>query len=269
MDWRIAELAHYADDIHWLDAVRARGAYKLMRRFDSRTRLGLNQASVQRIERLEFGDDVEMGTSWLRARLLAGESQAASLELARSHRVGKKPLRNREAALDNRPMTSISSRLLVDAVLSVERMTFKEREQLADEVHARQPNLFFSVLVLQRYGATLEQIEVVLNLLLVFYEAMKTSGRAWPVISEDVQERCLKRISARVRFIEGLTPQQRAQATSDAIADHPEQQLLAYVFGKFGEHGLLGIETETEKMLMLAALNLVECIAETAPRTTE
>jgi hypothetical protein len=170
--------------------------------------------------------------------------------------------------LDNRPTTAISSRLLVDAALCVERMSFKERERLGEEIHARQPNLFFSVLVLQRYGATLEQMEVVLNLLLVFYEAMKTSGRAWPVICEDVQERCLKRISGRVRFIEGLTQQQQTQATSDAIADHPEQQLLAYVFGKFAEHGLLGIETETEKMLMLAALNLVECIAQTAPRTT-
>jgi hypothetical protein len=163
-------------------------------------------------------------------------------------------------------MSSITSRLLVDAVLRVERMSFKEREQLADEIHARQPNLFFSVLVLQRYGASLEQIEVVLNLLFVFHETMKGSGRAWPVISEDVQERCLQRLSARVRFIEGLTPQQQTQAVSDAIAKHPEQQMLAYVFGKFRDHGLGGIETEAQKMLLLAALNLVECIAETAPK---
>ena len=163
-------------------------------------------------------------------------------------------------------MASISSRNLVDAVLRVERMSFQDRERLADEIHARQPNLFFSVLVLQRYGATLEQIEVVLNLLLVLYEAMKNSGGSWPVISEDVQERCLTRISGRVRFIEGLTPQLQAQATSDAVGDHAEQQLLAYVFGKFKENGLLGVKTEAEKMLMLAALNLVECIAEVAPR---
>lgn len=144
-------------------------------------------------------------------------------------------------------------------------MSFKEQERLADEIHARQPNLFFSVLVLQRYGATLEHIEVVLKLLFVFYEAMRASGYAWPVISEDVQDRCLQRISARARFIEGMTPQQQTQATADAIADHPEQQMLAYVFGKFRDHGLLGIETEAQKMLMLAALNLVECIAQTAP----
>ena len=111
-----------------------------------------------------------------------------------------------------------------------------------------------------------EQIEVVLNLLLVFYEAMKSSGNGWPVISEEVQERCLARIAGRVRFIEGLTPQLQTQATLDAVGDHSESQLLAYVYGKFKENGLLGIKTEAEKMLMLAALNLVECIAETAPR---
>ena len=162
-------------------------------------------------------------------------------------------------------MASISSRNLVDAVLCVEQMTFKDRERLAEEVHAGQPNLFFSVLVLQRYGATLDQIEMVLNLLLVLHEAMKNCGASWPVISEDVQERCLTRISGRVRFIEGLTPQLQAHATSDAVGDHAELQLLAYVFGKFKENGLLGVKTEAEKMLMLATLNLVECIAETAP----
>ena len=71
-----------------------------------------------------------------------------------------------------------------------------------------------------------------------------------------------------VRFIEGLSPQLQTQATVDAVSDHPEQQLLAYVFGKFKESDLLGVKTEAEKMLMLAALNLVECIAETAPRLT-
>ena len=50
---------------------------------------------------------------------------------------------------------------------------------------------------------------------------------------------------------------------------YPEPQLLAYVFGKFKDNGLLGIKTEAEKMLMLAALNLVECIAETAPQRSK
>jgi hypothetical protein len=50
------------------------------------------------------------------------------------------------------------------------------------------------------------------------------------------------------------------------VSLHPEKLLLAYVYGKSKDHGLLGIETEAEKMLMLAALNMVECIAEAAPK---
>jgi len=179
-------------------------------------------------------------------------------------------------------MAPITHRHLADAVLRVEGMSFEERDRLADEVYSRQPNLFASVIVLHRYGATHVQMDVVLNILLVFHEAMgisssssrnsRNSGSSnagsgasqWPVISEDVQERCLRRISARVRFIEGLSPQLQQQAITDAIADHPEQLLLAYVFGKFGESDLLDVKTEAEKMLLLAALNLVECIAETA-----
>jgi hypothetical protein len=110
-------------------------------------------------------------------------------------------------------------------------MGFKERERLAEEVHAHQPTLFFSVLAMRRFGAALEHIEVVLNLLLVFHEAMKASGRQLPLISEEVQQRCLTRISARARFNEGLrrgskrapartpsppTPNSRCSPTSSA-----------------------------------------------------
>jgi len=164
-------------------------------------------------------------------------------------------------------MTAISSQLLAAAVVRVERMSFNERERLADEVHERQPNLLASVVVLQRFGVSLEQMEIVLNVLLVFYSAMKASGVHWPVISEDLQDRCMQRVSARVRFIEGLTPQQQTQAAIEAVTTHPEQQLLAYVFGKFQENGLLGVGSEADKMLTMGALNMVECIAEAAPKT--
>ena len=42
---------------------------------------------------------------------------------------------------ENHPMTSISPELLGRAAVAFERMTFQQREKLADEVYARQPNL--------------------------------------------------------------------------------------------------------------------------------
>jgi hypothetical protein len=74
-------------------------------------------------------------------------------------------------------MAAISGELLVDAVIRVEPMSLAEQVQLAHEVHAHQPGLFFSVLVLQSYVATIEHMEVVLNILLIFFEAMKLSGK--------------------------------------------------------------------------------------------
>jgi hypothetical protein len=165
-------------------------------------------------------------------------------------------------------MSAISQAVLANAAVAVGAMDMDRRVALADEVFAHQPNLLASVLVQQRMGASLAQIEVLLNILLVAYQAMQTSGRRWPVISEATQERCLQRLTGKVRFAEGLGLELLQQAVQDQIAAHGEPQLLAFAFGQLREHGLLAIETEAQKYLVLAALNLVDCIAATAPSRT-
>jgi hypothetical protein len=159
-------------------------------------------------------------------------------------------------------MPSITSESLVAAAIKLRDLNLRQREQLADDVHGSQPQLFYSVLLLQRYGASLVQIEVVLNLLLTLHLAMMATARIWPVVTEEVQERCLKRVVGRARFLEGLTAELQAQAVTDAIAAHPEQPMLAVALGELGE--MLAVKDEAEKMLLLAALNLVECIGEVA-----
>lgn len=89
----------------------------------------------------------------------------------------------------------------------------------------------------------------------------RTCGHVWPVISEDTQEVCLQRLSARVRFAEGLPAQLQQQSIQQYIGEHREQYLLAFAWGQLRDNDLLGVRTEAEKYLMLAALNLVECIA--------
>lgn len=51
------------------------------------------------------------------------------------------------------------------------------------------------------------------------------------------------------------------------IAQHSEQHLLAFAYGHLRDSGVLAVKTEPEKYVMLAALNLVDCIAFAAPRT--
>ena len=67
--WRVQELNHHSADIVWLNAEGARRAYHLVHLHDSKTHLGLDVNTVASIERLVFGNDVAIATSWLRARV--------------------------------------------------------------------------------------------------------------------------------------------------------------------------------------------------------
>jgi hypothetical protein len=163
-------------------------------------------------------------------------------------------------------MALITETVLAKAAIAVNGMGMAERVRLADEVFAHQPNLLASVLVLQRMGASLPQMDVPIHILLVAYQAMKTSGHTWAVISEDTQEACLQRLTGRVRFAEGLTSDFLQQSTQQYIDEHGERYLLAFAYGHLRENDLAGSRTEAEKYLLLATLNLVECIAASAPK---
>ncbi|MCV2355386.1 hypothetical protein LNV09_14625 [Paucibacter sp. B2R-40] len=161
-------------------------------------------------------------------------------------------------------MAIITQSILVNAVKTVGRMTLEEKSELANEVFAQQPHLLASVIVQQRYGTSLEQLDVLVNLLLTFFQAMKDTVLVWPIISEDMQESCLKRVVGRINFVEGLSSAQTAEAVADFTSSHPEPHLIAFVFDELGQMDILDIKTEAEKYFVLAAVNMVECICEAA-----
>jgi hypothetical protein len=158
-------------------------------------------------------------------------------------------------------MTLITQDVMVRANIDVNRMSAQQKVELADEIYAQQPNLLASVLVLPRFGVDTLHLEVPIHVLLVVFQAMKRSGHAFPTITEDVQETCLQRLTATMRFTEGVPPDLVEQMISRFCADHPERYLLAFAYGYLSEHDLLRVRTDAEKFLLLAALNLVECVA--------
>ncbi|SDC44791.1 hypothetical protein SAMN05444679_10392 [Variovorax sp. CF079] len=72
---------------------------------------------------------------------------------------------------------------------------------------------------------------------------------------------CLQRLAARLRFNEGLPPGLADQVVEQFCNEHSERYLLAFAYGYLGEHDLLSVRNDAEKFLLLAVLNLVECIA--------
>lgn len=166
-------------------------------------------------------------------------------------------------------MGVITQSVMVQAAIDVRRMSPAQKVALADEIFLQQPNLLASILVLQRMGVGMVELEVPVHILLVTFQAMKLSGRAWPIVTEDVQEGCMQRLTARARFNEGLPADLANKVVQQFCDEHPERYLLAFVYGYLGDHDLLAVRTDAEKYLMLGALNLVECVAfvgATAPR---
>jgi hypothetical protein len=158
-------------------------------------------------------------------------------------------------------MGVITQAVMVQADIDVRGMDQLQKVRLADEVFAQQPNLLASILALPRMGVGVAQLEVPLHILLVTFQAMKRSGHVWPLITEQVQETCMQRLTARARFNEGLPDVMADQIVQQFCDEHPERNLLAFVYGYLGDHDLLRVRTDAEKYLLMAALNLAECVA--------
>lgn len=166
-------------------------------------------------------------------------------------------------------MGVITQSVMIQADIGVRRMGQAQKVALADEIFLQQPNLLASILALPRMGVDMVQLEVPLHILLVTFQAMKLSGRAWPIVTEDVQETCMQRLTARARFNEGLPAELANKVVQQFCDKHPERYLLAFAYGYLGDHDLLSVRTDAEKFLLLAALNLVDCVAFVGSTTSQ
>lgn len=158
-------------------------------------------------------------------------------------------------------MSRISREALCRAIEKMRAMDREQKEALADELFRDQPNMLASVLVQHQMGVSPEKMEFLLELLFVCFQSMRESGLDWPLITEDEQDRQLARYVATVKFGEDLNEAMGDRAMRQYIEGHPEQELLAYVFVETRDWLFRIAPEESDKFVMLAAANLVNCIA--------
>ena len=106
-------------------------------------------------------------------------------------------------------------------------LTFEKAESIADAIFKTQPNLLASVIVLTKFGVSNEQLDVLFKLLFIIYKSVDNSGATLPLITEDIQEKCLARMRGRISFTEDLDESLLGQAISQQLSNHGEPFLLA------------------------------------------
>lgn len=158
-------------------------------------------------------------------------------------------------------MGRISREALCRAIEKTRALDRAQKEALADELFHDQPHMFGSFLVQHQLGVSPGKMEFLLELLFVCFQAMKESGLAWPMITEDEQDRQMARYMGTVKFGEDLTAPLRDLAMQKYIEGHPEQELLAYVTMETVNWLKRIVPEETDRYVMMTAANLVNCIA--------
>lgn len=146
------------------------------------------------------------------------------------------------------------------AVDKLSSMNLAQKEQLAAEIAREQPALFTSFLVQKRFGVSYEKMEFLLNMLFVCYLAMRESGLSWPMITDDDVAVCRTRYVESVKFGTNLDPAQSHDLILQFIEGHPEQVLLAYVQVETASWLKRVTPEDSDRHVMLAAANIVNCI---------
>jgi hypothetical protein len=161
------------------------------------------------------------------------------------------------------------SRITVDnvaaAIRKVRAMSVTEKEALSEEIYLHQPHLLASCLVQSGLGVEQAAVEFLLNILLVCYQSMKESGLRWSVITEVEQEREMQRWIGAVQFSEQVMGSAAEGAREQYASQHPEQPLLAFVVSETNqwlrEISERHAEAESDKFVIMASMNLANCIA--------
>ena len=157
-------------------------------------------------------------------------------------------------------MATISQGNLMCAIKKAQKMNIPEKERVCDEILIEQPNLLASVLVLNNMGNTLEEVEVLLNILIVLHLAVKESGVRIEKVSEEAQERQLNMLAAIIKFTEGMDSRFVDISINQYFVSQDEKILLAYVLSAMKDAKFFENKKECSKYLIMAGLNLVKCI---------
>ena len=158
-------------------------------------------------------------------------------------------------------MSRISHQALSLAIQKVRAMSMNQKEQILDELFREQPSMLGSFLVQKQMGVSFEKMGFLLDILLICFQSMKESGLTWPLITEDDQDKQLARYVATVKFGEDLSASLQDLAMKQYIESHSEQYLLAFVTVETKDWLSRILPGKTDKFVILAAANLVNCIA--------
>ncbi len=158
-------------------------------------------------------------------------------------------------------MAKVTANNLAQALQKVQSLNIKDKELICEEIYKEQPNLLSSILVQKQLGNSLQDVEVLLNILIVLHLSLNEAEVKLSKVTEEEQEHQLRLLKSTILFSEGLSDNLVKNSVNQYISNHKEPILLAYVIDTMQAAGFFEKKGESSKYLSQAGLNLVACIA--------
>jgi hypothetical protein len=154
----------------------------------------------------------------------------------------------------------IKESALIQAIKRSNQMDLIESEKVVDEIYLEQPNLLASVLVQNQMGNKLEDVDVLLNILIVTFLALKYSNVKLEMITENIQEKEMAKFAGHFEFLEGLNQKNTEEAINQFSDNKSEKLLFSYAMGAMMEAGFTQRKNESAKYLLMSGVNIVNCV---------
>jgi hypothetical protein len=156
---------------------------------------------------------------------------------------------------------NITQGILENTVKQLERVSITEKAQLVDSTRDKQPHLFDMILMQKDMGATLETMDVLMEILLVSQHAAESNDHTVHCISDEQMITALNRFVKEIGFAAGLTPKLLQESIQQYRSNHSEPVLFRWALQQMTEAGLTDFASEQQSAL-LAGCTIVNCIGE-------
>jgi len=158
-------------------------------------------------------------------------------------------------------MEKVNRKSLKRAIKNLSKLSLKEKESIVDEIYLSQPHLLASVLVLNQMGQSLEDIDILLNILIICHLSLEDAGIKLKKITEDDQDKEMARFVGKISFNDGLSLENESLSIENYISNHNEKLLMYFAFNKMVEADFTARIDEDSKYLLIAGINMINCIS--------
>ena len=156
---------------------------------------------------------------------------------------------------------NITQEILENTFEQLQRLSITEKAQLADSTKDKQPHLFDMILMQKDMGATLETMDVLMEILLVSQHTTESTGYIVRCVSEEKMITALNRFVKEIGFAAGLTKKLLQDSIQQYRNNHDEPVLFRWALQHMTQGGLTDFAS-AQHAALLAGCTIVNCIVE-------